>query len=548
MAHSGQGPSSQEQRAAGPKRITAAIMGNTRTFSDRVERSSAGSTPGSEALEEIVNAGLAIVNEHGLLSPLLAESVPTIENGQWRVFPDGRMETTWKLKPNVQWHDGTPFTADDLIFTMDVMRDAELRVFRDVAGDALGSVEAADAHSVTVIWSRPFIDADTLFTRLRGQPLPKHLLERPFLEDKAGLLDQGYWNREFVGLGPFKLKEWVGGSYAILSANERYVLGRPRLDEIEIKFIPDQNTLIANILAGAVDLTLGRNVSLDQAMQIKDAWREGKMETAAFDTWIAIYPQFINPNPAIIGNLTFRRALYHAIDRQAMADTLMLGLVQVADSIVSPYDANYAAVESAIVRYPYDTRRAIAMIESLGYSKGADGTFRDATGQTLTVPTQTSQGNALQEKSLYAVGDFIERIGIPVEPDVVPPQARGDLARRSARPGLEVQKQPTGPDALLRYHSRTTPLPENNYTGNNRSRYQNAEYDALLDRYFATIPTAERGQVLAQIIRHMTENLNTMGLIYDVDPVMISNRLDRVIAVKNARPTVAWNAHEWGLK
>ncbi len=547
-APAGQAPPATEQRAAGPKRITAAIMGNTRTFSDRVERSSAGSTPGSEELEEIVNAGLAVLDDRGMLHPLLAETVPSVENGQWRVLDDGRMETTWKLKQNVLWHDGTPFTPDDLVFTMMVMKDPDMRAFRDVAYDSVARVDAVDSHTVAVTWSRPFIYADTLFTRVRGQPLPKHLLESSFLEEKAGFLELPYWNRDFVGLGPYQLREWVSGSYALVSAFDRYVMGRPKVDEIEVKFIADQNTLIANILAGVVDVTLGRSISLDQAMQIRDAWRDGKVELGALDSWIAIYPQFINPNPAVIGNLTFRRALYHAMDRQAMADTLMLGAVPIAESIVTPNDAFAADVSPAIAHYPYDPRRAAQLIESLGYSKGPDGSYRDATGQNLSIPTQTSQGNALQEKALYAVGDFMERIGVQAEPDIVPPQARSDRARRAGRPGLEVQKQPTGIDALPRYHSKTTPLPENNFTGNNRARYQSVELDALIDRLFVTIRRGERAEVLGQILQHMTDQLNVMGLIYDVDPLMVSNRLERVVAPKDATATVAWNVHDWGAK
>lgn len=538
----------QLQRSTGAKRITAAIMGNTRTFSDRVERSAAGSTPGSEELEEIVNAGLAILDDRAGLRPLLAEAVPSIENGLWRTHPDGRMETTWQIKPTAEWHDGTRFTADDLVFTLSVLKDPEMRAFRDVAYDSVAGIEVVDHRTVTVSWSRPFIYADTLFTRVRGQPLPRHLLERPFLEEKNGFLDLPYWNRDFVGLGPFKLREWVGGSYAVLVANDRYVLGRPKIDEIELRFIADQNTLIANILAGTVDVTLGRSISLDQATQIRDAWREGRVELGALDSWIAIYPQFINPNPAVIANLTFRRALSHAIDRQAMADTLMLGMVPVADSIISPYDALYPEIESAIIRYPYDTRRAAQLLESLGYVRGPDAVFRDAAGVALSVPTQTSQGNALQEKALYAVGDFFERLGVQAEPDIVPPQARSDLARRAGRPGFEVQKQPNGPDALPRYHSRSTPLPENNFTGNNRARYQSVEFDTLLDRYFTTIPRDERSHILGQIVRHMTDQLTVMGLIFDVDPVMMSNRTDRIVAVKDGRPTLAWNVHEWSLR
>jgi peptide/nickel transport system substrate-binding protein len=320
------------------------------------------------------------------------------------------------------------------------------------------------------------------------------------------------------------------------------------IDEIEIKFIPDYNTLVANILAGTVELTLGRSLSLEQAVPVRDQWRDGRMDLGALSTWIAIYPQFINPSPAIIANLQFRRAIYHAMDRQQMAEEFMLGLSPVAHSIIPPGDAEYPHVESRIVRYEYDLRRAAQLIEGLGYIKGADGAYRDAAGQPLVVQTQTSVGNALQEKSMFAVGEYLKRIGVGVDPDVVSAQARSDRARRAARSGFEVQKQPAGIGALPRYHGNSTPVPENNFVGNNRSRYRDAGYDALLDQFYATILVPERMAVLGQIVQHMTDQLNVIGLIYDMDPTMVGHRLQNVAAPAASGATVGWNAHLWNPK
>jgi peptide/nickel transport system substrate-binding protein len=76
--------------------------------------------PGTSEIEKLVNSGLTVQGARGPLEPRLAEAVPTTDNGMWRVFPDGRMETTWKLRPNIRWHDGVPLTADDLVFTTTV--------------------------------------------------------------------------------------------------------------------------------------------------------------------------------------------------------------------------------------------------------------------------------------------------------------------------------------------------------------------------------------------------------------------------------------------
>src|SRR5687768_8780360 len=107
------GPASRDSgsagaRPAGPKRITAVIMGEPPTLSTKINSSgSGGIVPGADALEEMLTAGLVRLDNGGALQPQLAEAVPTLENGNWRVFPDGRMETTWSTVANVRWADGT---------------------------------------------------------------------------------------------------------------------------------------------------------------------------------------------------------------------------------------------------------------------------------------------------------------------------------------------------------------------------------------------------------------------------------------------------------
>src|SRR5207249_11289788 len=101
-----------------------------------------------------------------------------IGNGLWKVFPDGRMETTWRIKPGVEWHDGAPYTAEDLLFTLRASMDRELPLLRRAAYGSIETALAPDPRTVTVRWAKPFIDADTLFSRELALPLPRHLLER----------------------------------------------------------------------------------------------------------------------------------------------------------------------------------------------------------------------------------------------------------------------------------------------------------------------------------------------------------------------------------
>src|SRR5437764_794195 len=90
-------------------------------------------------------------------------------------------------------------------------------------------------------------------------------------DDQAALRPQ-------LAAGPFKLKEWASGSHLVLEAFDGYALGRPKIDEIEVRFILDSNTLVANVLADTIDLTLGRGISIEQALQVRDQWRRGKVD------------------------------------------------------------------------------------------------------------------------------------------------------------------------------------------------------------------------------------------------------------------------------
>jgi len=533
-----------QPRATAPKRITAAIKFDPPTL---VTKLNPATVAGVDQIEDLVHAGLTVVGEYDVLRPQLAEAVPSSENGQWKLLPDGRMETTWTIKANARWHDGTPFTADDLIFTARVVQDPQLNVLRDRAYSLIESVEAPDPRTIRVRWKEPYIDADGLFSRQLATPMPKHLLERVYLEEKANFTDNPYFNVAFIGMGPFKVQEFVGGSHVLLRAFDDYILGRPKLDEIEVKFFPDPNVLVANVLAGAVELSLGRGISLEQAGQVRDLWREGKFENA-IKSWLVIYPQFVDPNPTVVTDVRFRRALLHAIDRQQIVDTLQFGLVPVAHSILSPGQAQYRELEERnVVRYEYDPRRAEQLVQGIGYTRGSDGTFRDPAGQRLSLEFRTITTD-INQKTMLAVADYWQKVGIATETVVIPTQRATDLEYRANFPAVELLRQPDDVRGMTRLHGTEARTADRGYTGTNNSRYVNAEFDALLDRYLTTIPRQERLQVIGQIVHHISDQLPAMGLFYDGQPALIANRLMNVGPGPGEFATQAWNAHEWDVR
>lgn len=511
---------------------------------------SVGSIPGLDSVEELLHAGLTRADETARLHPILAEEVPTLENGLWRMAPDGRMETTWRIRQGARWHDGAPVTSEDLRFGAIIEQDSELGIPRPAVFDLISEIDTPDARTVTVRWTQPYIEADALFSHIIAPPLPTHLLRQPYQEDKAGFTMLPFWNTGYIGAGPFRLRDWVMDSHIVVTANEDFVLGRPKIDEIEIRFIVDHSTLTANILAGAIEMVLGRAlVTVDQADAVRHQHPEFRTATG-FRSWYRITPQFINTDPPIVADPRFRRALLHAIDREAINETFLGSQSAVAHTWVGPDTLEHREIEAWVVKYPYDPRRATQMVEALGYTRGTDGVFVDASGQRLRVSIWTTTRAEMQPKITQVLADSFKQIGVEPEPNFIPPQQIGDREYRAQFPAFEMILGPNGLRAedVMRYHSSNTPLPENGFrvTGNN-ARYRSAELDALLERYITTIPRAERVQTLGQIVRHQTDLLTVMGLVYDVDITLYHGRIANVRS-RGDRATQAWNAHEWELR
>jgi peptide/nickel transport system substrate-binding protein len=533
-------------KPTGPKRIVVGIRGTP--VSPLMKMTVVGGTgqaPGAEELEELVNARLGMVDPQGTVRPYLASSVPTVEASTWNILPSGEMETTWKIRPNARWHDGQPFTADDAVFSFMVWTDPEMGIFKDPRYLTAISAKAPDPQTLVVLWKGPYILADRVFdTSL----MPRHILEQTYRESKSTFPQLPYWTADYVGTGPFKVRDWVVGSHSVLEAFPDYVLGRPKLDEIEFRYILDSNTLLANVLAGEVDATMGAGISHDQGEEVKQQWREGRAEMDNA-SWMAAFPNLYNAQPDVIMDVRFRRAMLYALDRQTLADTLLPGMSGVAHSFVGPDQPWYNDVQPQVVKYDYNPRLARETIEGLGYTMGSDNFFHDASGQKLTIETRTNDGYDFHMKTLYPSADYWQRAGIGVDTLVLNRTQAQTPTIRATFPGFEVIRNPTAFDRLLIFHSSQMRVPENNFVGSNYMNYKNPEWDGLLDRFFSTIPYGERTQVLGQIVHMMTDQLLVMGIIYEADPYLIANKIVNMGTPHgNVRSPETWNAHEWDLK
>ena len=426
-----------------------------------------------------------------------------------------------------------------MIFASQVAQDPALPFPRDPGYRSVEGIDAPDPQTIVIRWKEPYIEADRLFG-MRLLPLPKHLLEEPYNDNKANFAQLPYWTTDFVGTGPFQVRTYERDSFVVLAANPGFVLGKPRIDEITVRFIGDANAAIAAALAGEIDLMLRRVVSLEQGVQVRDQWTSGRMDVRASGSLI-FYPQFVNPSPPIVGDVRLREAVYRAIDRKQIVESLLFGVTQPADTFLSPDFAGYQDIDSQVLKYPYDARRSLELLSDLGYTRGSDGILRDAAGQRPSFEIRSTNDD-LNSRTMLAVADSWTQLGLGVEPLVIPAQRANDAEYGSTFPAFFLNRQRNDLQNMRNFRGSETPLPENNFVGQNRARYRNPELDGLIDRYFVTIPSRERMQVVGQILHIQTQDLTIMSILYAADAELVANRLHNARAV-TVDPT--WNAYEW---
>ena len=328
--------------------------------------------------------------------PSLAAELPSVERGTWLVNADGTMDVTWKLKPGVSWQDGAPFTSDDLTFTLILNKDPELPNAESGLAKRMVSATNPDPYTFIVQWSA----VDLLgASGIALVPLPRHLLEGLYLSSKDALLNSPQFRDHFVGLGPYRLTRWEAGSFIEATRYDGYHGSPARLDKAIVRYLGDQNTAIANIQAGGIDVILPKVVDLSVLLGAKS-------QLASQGVQIRIEPlprmaqmePMTRPEFAIpvngLPNVLVRRALSSAIDRQAISEVATGGLGPPADSWFDPTDPLRPALESSIAKYPYDPARAAQLLADGGWVRGGDGVLVHSSGErfdiTLAANPQTS--------------------------------------------------------------------------------------------------------------------------------------------------------------
>jgi peptide/nickel transport system substrate-binding protein len=485
------------------------------------------SSPRAGISGAVLNANLVYLDERGLPKPFLADALPELNTGTWQVFPDGRMETTYRLRPNLVWHDGQPLLADDFVFAWRVYATPEFGIADTVGFRSIEEVAAPDPRSVVIRWKERYTDAGQVSIVL--PPLPRHILDTPFRDAPSSFAGLPFWTTEYVGLGPWKLDRREPGSFFEGSAFDRFVFGRPKIDRIRVQYQIDPNIVVATMLAGDGHLTDSALLHGEDGVTLEQGWAFNHAGIVQWSTDIGkaqeiqARPEFAVPTQ-LATDARVRQALAFALDRVTLTEVATAGKGVLREIFSHPNVDYYAtALDTVRNRYPYDQRRAEGLLVQAGFSRAGDGAWLLPNGQPFTL-SQWGLGGTTDEKDSAIVLDSYRRFGIDASSMQFATQ-RSSQEERSAQPGL-LNGSINLPDV---YHSRNAARPETRWMGTNRYGFSNPEMDRYVDAYLTDLDRSERVNDLSQVERVAMEQLPAIPTYFHAAVMAQSAALKNVV-------------------
>jgi peptide/nickel transport system substrate-binding protein len=550
----GSGRGTSSPATEGPKTI---VIGVTSAVTALPIMGSSTTAGGWQSLNELYAQGL-VTADHTVRQPIprLATAVPSLDDGSIEILPDGRMKTVYRLRHDVTWQDGEPFTAQDLVFSYQVSTDRNLPRLNVDAISQMDSVEATDDSTFVIYFKGPYYQADSIGLRALW-PLPRHLLEEGYTTlDPQAFINLPYWTTEYVHLGPFRLSEFRAGEQLTFDAYPGYFLGAPKLSRVIVKVFNDENVLYAGVLSGSVDMMMDNSLPADLAFQLKEQWDANGTGTVHVGTGTTRFlaAQF-DPNlqsqPAVL-DPRVRQALYLAVDRHAVSDVVNRGHGElVANSLLPPGDRLYNAVQDGLARFSFDPGRARDLLQQTGWQfPDAGGILVGTGGQRLTTELWTTEG---ADNEIAVIADYWKQVGVSTEQYVVPGSLVRDRQYRQTYPGFETSARGSGDAILTRFDPRESAAPPN-YSGSNRGHYANPDFAPLIDRYRQSVQAAERAQVIKAISDLVAQDLPVMPLYFDPTTPGVRKgvvALDDFAGGAEAAQlygTFSRNAHEWEVR
>jgi peptide/nickel transport system substrate-binding protein len=488
----------------------------------------------------------------GNIVPVLAADVPNLQNGL--VAKDG-MSVTWRLKKNVVWHDGKPFTADDVVFNWEYVMDpgtaaVSIGNYRDIA-----RIDKLDSHTVKIVFKTPTPFWSAPFCGPYGQIIPKHLFEA-FKGDKSR---EAPTNLKPVGTGAYRFVDFKPGDMVRAELNQNYhVPNRPFFDTMEMKGGGDAVSAARAVIQsgeydyawnmqvedeilkrmeqggrGRSDIALGGNIEHIQCNQT-DPWTDVDGERSSIKTK---HPFLTDP--------AVRQALSVLVDRGSIQEQIYGRTgISTANFLNSP-----PPFQSKNLKWEFNVDKANQILDAAGWKRGADG-IRTKDGKKLKMVYQTSI-NAPRQKTQAIVKQAAAKAGIEMELKSV--TASVFFSSDAANPDTyshfytDIQMytttmtQPDPQRFMDQFTSWEVASKDNKWQGRNITRWRNEEYDKLWKTAEAEMDPAKRAAHFVKMNDMVIQNLVVIPVVWRPRVAAISSRLRDAVQS-------GWDSDFWALQ
>ncbi|MGH7557710.1 MAG: peptide-binding protein, partial [Gemmatimonadota bacterium] len=346
----------------------------------------------NQVLSNMLFMPLVDLDEDMNFQPYLADSFWMSEDG---------LSLTFRIREGATWQDGVPVTADDVVWTYEMMVNDEVAYANRQYVQYVESAERIDDRTVRFDFTQ--VHSDPLFDFIDWEPMPKHLLG----DIPPGEQRNADFNRDPVGNGPFRFVSWTANQEVVFEANEDFVLGRPHLDRVVFRVIPEQTTQLTELLTGGIDFM--RAVPPAEMARVEES---PQVETIVYPARSYSYLAWNLRNP-LFEDVSVRRALTMAIDRQQIVDALLYGYGRIAVTDVMPFQWEF---NESLEPWPYDPDRAREILAEAGWEDHDGDGVIDKDARPFRFILETNQGNDLREDIIVIVQSNLAEVGIDVQP------------------------------------------------------------------------------------------------------------------------------------
>ncbi len=449
-----------------------------------------------ERVTPLVFEGLVGVDARMEPSKRLAED--------WEISESGKM-ITFRLRKNVKWHDGTPFTAQDVKFTYDAIQKTTAPTLWKAYMESVDSVEISNDHTVVVVYKQPYALALMAWT---VGIIPKHIYDTGAKDLKTSPA-----NEQPVGTGPYKVSSWEKKSKVVLSANKEWWYGRPYIDGIEVQVGLAEDQILDGLRQGKLDFVEVPEIQV----WANEAQLPEFQEKFAVDDVVEsrFYTVAWNMSRKTFEDKRVRQALTYAFNRARVVDDVLLGQARVLDA---PFFPDMFGADPSIAPYPFDLDKAVKLLDEAGH-KSVDGKRFE-----LDMILSASARGAITDAALAIYRHDLQAIGIDLKLTYLPPEQFTDRVVMRDFDAAYFGWLPDLPDpdpyALL--HSSMI------QGGSIHAGYANADVDRLLDEARATSNRDQRKALYYKVHRIIHEEMPYTVIYSDYGHYAYNRRLHGV--------------------